>query len=133
MEVDPIVLAVFGPPPEGMDLTEDQSVANTVASVVCLFLAIVAMGLRLWARSIQNFGIKADDWLIIVALVGLVVAPSQNFSLQKDRFSCVPPLDSLSRAVMPAAHGICGQTASLKSVTRSRYAFGWVGCHVFLD
>lgn len=87
MEIDPIVLAAFGPPPEGMDLTEDQAVANTVASVVCLFLAIVSMILRLWARSIQGFGIKADDWLIIVALVGFVIVLSYILAYRKTGIS----------------------------------------------
>ncbi|RYP70557.1 hypothetical protein DL771_005376 [Monosporascus sp. 5C6A] len=69
MEIDPIILAAFGPPPEGMDLTEDQSQANNIAVVVCLALAAVALVLRIWARNLQNFGVKADDYLIMVALV----------------------------------------------------------------
>lgn len=68
-EINPIILAAFGPPPPGLDLAESQEMAITVVAIVCTIVATIALGLRIWARSLQSFGMKADDWLMVVALV----------------------------------------------------------------
>lgn len=66
---DPMAVAVFGPPPEGLDLTENQQVADNVAAILCAAIATVALALRLYSRTFQRFDMLADDWLMIIALV----------------------------------------------------------------
>lgn len=67
-ETNPIFL-VFGPPPEGLDLTESTANADTAAVIVLLVLAAIAVVLRFVARVIQRNSLKMDDWTIILALV----------------------------------------------------------------
>ncbi|KAI1773262.1 hypothetical protein F4818DRAFT_122196 [Hypoxylon cercidicola] len=69
MEPDPTVVAVLGPPPEGMDLTENQQNADNVAAILCAAIATIALGLRLYSRTFQRFDMLADDWLMIIALI----------------------------------------------------------------
>lgn len=70
MEIDPAILAVFGPPPAGINLAATQETAIIVVALVSTGFATVALGLRIWARNFQRFGMMADDWLMVVALVG---------------------------------------------------------------
>ncbi|KAI0430708.1 hypothetical protein F5Y09DRAFT_307043 [Xylaria sp. FL1042] len=69
MEVDPIILKTFGPPPAGLDLTESRQTAVIAVALVSAAFAAVALSLRIWARNFQRFGMMADDWLMIVALI----------------------------------------------------------------
>ncbi|GAP83085.1 putative integral membrane protein [Rosellinia necatrix] len=69
MEIDPTVLAVFGPPPPGIDLLAKQETAIIVVALVSTAFATVALGLRIWARNFQRFGMMADDYLMIIALI----------------------------------------------------------------
>ncbi|KAF2965681.1 hypothetical protein GQX73_g7894 [Xylaria multiplex] len=69
MEVDPIIVAAFGPPPEGINLLAKQETAIIVVALVSTAFATVALGLRIWARNFQRFGMMADDYLMIVALI----------------------------------------------------------------
>lgn len=69
MEVDPAISAKFGPPPAGLDLGANQQTAIIAVALVSTAFATVALGLRIWARNFQRFGMMADDWLMIVALV----------------------------------------------------------------
>ncbi|KAI1080804.1 hypothetical protein F5B20DRAFT_95011 [Whalleya microplaca] len=66
---DPMVVAVFGPPPDGMNLADDQSTANAVVAVVCAVIATVSLVLRLWAKMSQRASVTADDALIFIALI----------------------------------------------------------------
>ncbi|KAI0152900.1 hypothetical protein GGR57DRAFT_469421 [Xylariaceae sp. FL1272] len=68
-EIDPIILAAFGPPPAGLDLKENQATAIIAVALVSAGFATLALGLRIWARNFQRFGMMADDWLMIVALI----------------------------------------------------------------
>lgn len=45
--------------------------AAAVCSVIFPFLAIVAVGLRLRARTLKSLALGLDDYLVIVALVCL--------------------------------------------------------------
>lgn len=59
------------PPPPGLDIYEDRS-GKVIASVLApAILAIIAVGLRVWARYISKAEFRWDDYLIILALVGL--------------------------------------------------------------
>ncbi|KAH8204966.1 hypothetical protein TruAng_000849 [Truncatella angustata] len=69
MDVDPLILAVFGPPPDGINLNENQRFGHDVSVVVLLVIATVGVALRLAARIVQKSGLKADDYAIIVALM----------------------------------------------------------------
>lgn len=69
MAINPAILKAFGPPPPGIDLAESQQTAISVVAIVCTAIAAIALGLRLWARNLQSFGMMADDWLMVVALV----------------------------------------------------------------
>ncbi|KAI1270612.1 hypothetical protein F5Y18DRAFT_422112 [Xylariaceae sp. FL1019] len=69
VEIDPIILQAFGPPPDGIDLEANQSTAIISVALVSASFATVALGLRIWARNFQRFGMMADDWLMVVALI----------------------------------------------------------------
>ncbi|RWA05462.1 hypothetical protein EKO27_g9637 [Xylaria grammica] len=69
MEVDPLIEAAFGPPPEGLNLQAKQETAIIVVALVSTAFATVALSLRIWARNFQRFGMMADDYLMIVALI----------------------------------------------------------------
>lgn len=69
--VNPEMVALFGPAPEGMDLTRSTAMADTAAVIVLLVLAAVAVVLRFVARTVQRSGLRMDDWTIILALVCL--------------------------------------------------------------
>jgi hypothetical protein len=59
------------PPPPGIDIYEDRS-NHVIASVLApAILAVIAVGLRMWARYVSQAGFKWDDYLIVVALVRL--------------------------------------------------------------
>ncbi|GAW21536.1 hypothetical protein ANO14919_110590 [Xylariales sp. No.14919] len=69
MEVDPLIEAAFGPPPEGLNLQAKQETAIIVVALVSTAFATIALSLRIWARNFQRFGMMADDYLMIVALI----------------------------------------------------------------
>ncbi|PKY04108.1 hypothetical protein P168DRAFT_297039 [Aspergillus campestris IBT 28561] len=57
------------PPPPGLDIYEDRS-GKVIASVLApAILAVIAVGLRVWARYISKAEFRWDDYLIILALV----------------------------------------------------------------
>ncbi|CAJ2503150.1 Uu.00g105440.m01.CDS01 [Anthostomella pinea] len=56
-------------PPAGIDLEASQQTAISVVAIVCTCVATAAYGVRLWARNFQGFGMMADDWLMLVALI----------------------------------------------------------------
>ncbi|KAF9894160.1 hypothetical protein FE257_009133 [Aspergillus nanangensis] len=60
---------VIGPPPTGIDLSENRIAQNdgTVAAVMAI--ATVFVGLRFWARtSKRGASLSYDDWFLLVAL-----------------------------------------------------------------
>lgn len=69
MATDPIVLAIFGPPPDGIDLSETYTpIANgLVITLTCI--AGLSVLLRFSARYLQEAGVEADDYLILFSLV----------------------------------------------------------------
>ncbi|KAI8625679.1 hypothetical protein F5Y19DRAFT_240979 [Xylariaceae sp. FL1651] len=69
MEIDPVILAAFGPPPPGIDLEAKQETAIIVVALVSTAFATLALILRIWARNFQRFGMMADDYVMIVALI----------------------------------------------------------------
>ncbi|KAM0192285.1 hypothetical protein ACHAPI_008460 [Fusarium lateritium] len=69
MEIDPMVLAAFGPPPDGIDLANDSKVKNTVIVLSLLFLSALFLGGRIAIRTKQVYGLSLDDYAIIVSWV----------------------------------------------------------------
>ncbi|RAL00830.1 uncharacterized protein BO80DRAFT_407194 [Aspergillus ibericus CBS 121593] len=69
MAVDPAIVAIFGSPSAGLNLADTRvSVDNAVAGVL-LCLAFISVGLRFVARRILRNPLRADDWIIILALL----------------------------------------------------------------
>ncbi|KAL3436150.1 hypothetical protein BDV09DRAFT_184527 [Aspergillus tetrazonus] len=69
MTVDPAIEAIFGPPPDNVDLIESNVAVNNGAVIAMLSLAAVAVLLRFVARVTLRNPLLADDWAIIVALL----------------------------------------------------------------
>ncbi|KAK7458278.1 hypothetical protein CaCOL14_006716 [Colletotrichum acutatum] len=80
MEPDPNIIAIFGPPSDGLDISESSVARNNAAVIILAVLASVAVVLRLMARFLQGHSLKADDWTILLSLllvgatVGLSIA-----------------------------------------------------------
>ncbi|RYC58308.1 hypothetical protein CHU98_g7902 [Xylaria longipes] len=83
MEVDPGILAVFGPPPAGIDLLAKQETAIIVVALISTAFATIALVLRVWARNFQRFGMMADDYLMVVALPKLVLVGMSGLYIRK--------------------------------------------------
>lgn len=69
MEIDPMVLAAFGPPPDGINLEDDAKVKNTVIVLILLFLSALFLSVRIAVRTKQVYGLSLDDYAIIVSWV----------------------------------------------------------------
>lgn len=67
-QVDPIIIAVYGPVPADVDLAEDHRAANDAVVGILLLVATVALMLRLVCRRMNNTGFKADDYSMAAAL-----------------------------------------------------------------
>lgn len=66
----PAIVAIFGPVPAGVDLgNRIPHSVEKIGVLVPLGFAAIALMLRITARSLSKAGIKADDWLMVVALV----------------------------------------------------------------
>jgi hypothetical protein len=49
---------------------EDRSGPLKIVSILCLSVAVISVGLRLVSSRILRAPLKADDWVLIAALVG---------------------------------------------------------------
>lgn len=69
MAVDPKIVAIFGPPPKGLDL--EKNVITTYNVVVCVVLgiAVTVVALRFYVRNMKSANIEMDDWAVLVSLV----------------------------------------------------------------
>lgn len=68
---DADIVALFGEPSEGLDLDEDNVWRSELGLTILICLAILSVVLRHAARFLQKAGLKADDYLMIVAVVRL--------------------------------------------------------------
>ncbi|CCT75883.1 related to integral membrane protein [Fusarium fujikuroi] len=68
MAVDPNIVAIFGPPPQGLDL--ERNVITTYNVVVCVVLgiAVTVVALRFYVRNMKSANIEMDDWAVLVSL-----------------------------------------------------------------
>lgn len=68
MVKDPAVWAMYGPPPAGINLSDDiRHDERAVQGVICV--AVVTVVLRVATRVATKHRLGADDWTIIAALV----------------------------------------------------------------
>ncbi|KAF2087454.1 hypothetical protein K490DRAFT_73821 [Saccharata proteae CBS 121410] len=80
MTIDPVILANFGEPPDGVDLSESKVHCDNIVVVVILILAVLSVVLRMIARGVQKSGLEFDDYLIlggtafVIPTVGLCIA-----------------------------------------------------------
>lgn len=70
MALDPVVLNIFGPPPEGMDLSETYSPAANAIAVISACIAGLSVLSRFTSRYLQNASYEADDYLMVFSFVG---------------------------------------------------------------
>ena len=71
-EIDPIVEAVFGPAPDGIDLKDSVTVRYNIVSCVVLGLSTVSVALRFYIRTMHNTqmnNLGIDDHTILLGLV----------------------------------------------------------------
>lgn len=69
MTIDAAVIEQFGQPPPGIDLSEVQMPGTDIGVIALVAVATLSVLLRLGSRLVQDAGLRADDYLIIVALV----------------------------------------------------------------
>ncbi|KAG6362551.1 hypothetical protein INS49_007643 [Diaporthe citri] len=69
MAVDAAVIEQFGQPPPGVDLAEVQMPGTEIGVIALVAVATLSVLLRLGSRLVQDAGLRADDYLIIVALI----------------------------------------------------------------
>lgn len=69
MTVDANIIDLFGPVPDGLDLSESNATHMDVGIITLIVVALVSVVLRFGARFVQKAERKSDDYLMIVALV----------------------------------------------------------------
>jgi hypothetical protein len=69
MEIDPFIMAAFGPPPEGIDLSANNEAKNTGVVLMLLIISAVFLAGRIALRTKQTYGLSADDYAMIVSFL----------------------------------------------------------------
>lgn len=70
MALDPVVFDIFGPPPEGIDLSETYSPAANAIAIISACIAGLSVLSRFTSRYLQNASYEADDYVMVFSLVG---------------------------------------------------------------
>lgn len=68
-EIDPGIVAIFGPPPPGLDVFETSITEHLNVLWFCVAVAILFVVLRFASRWVSGAALKADDYSIGGALV----------------------------------------------------------------
>ncbi|KAI6765462.1 hypothetical protein HG530_006532 [Fusarium avenaceum] len=68
MAVDPNIVAIFGPPPTGLDLGHNVILLYNVVTCVILGVAVAVVGLRFYVRNMKSANIEMDDWAVLLSL-----------------------------------------------------------------
>lgn len=64
---------VFGPPPPGIDLSENKTPQNNAVMIAMYVIAVVAVVLRFISRTkVQKTFLGMDDWVTAACLVSIV-------------------------------------------------------------
>lgn len=80
-EIDPVIEAVFGPAPDGVDLKASVTVEWNTISCVVLGLSTISVALRFYIRTMHNTQMKnlgIDDHTILLGLVSPISFFLQN-------------------------------------------------------
>ena len=59
------------PAPQGLDIHATRQPELYAAQLTTYILAVIAVGLRFWARKLLKAGYWLDDWIAVAALVRL--------------------------------------------------------------
>ena len=59
------------PPPPDLDIHATRQPELYAAQLATYILAVIAVGLRFWARKLLKAGYWLDDWIAVAALVRL--------------------------------------------------------------
>ncbi|UQC78764.1 uncharacterized protein CLUP02_04241 [Colletotrichum lupini] len=130
MELEPNIIAIFGPPPDDLDISESSVARNNAAVIILAVLASAAVVLRLMARFLQGHSLKADDWTILLSLllvgatVGLSIAGGA-YGAGNHVWSFTPQdLTQVFKKCKPSAHSeLHVQTNSPKPQILYAYTF----------
>ncbi|RBQ74807.1 hypothetical protein FVER14953_20290 [Fusarium verticillioides] len=82
MEIDPMVIAIFGRPPEGIDLSANQEIKNTTIVLSMLCISALFLAGRIAIRT-QQSDLSLDDytisvsWLFVATTAAVVVVTGQ--------------------------------------------------------
>ncbi|KAK7936586.1 uncharacterized protein PG986_015024 [Apiospora aurea] len=68
IQVDPIIEAIYGPPPPGLDLNDDNYFIYNVVAIVFFILAVLSVILRAYVRMTRGAGLAMDDYTIVGAI-----------------------------------------------------------------
>ncbi|KAI2968257.1 hypothetical protein CBS147323_4449 [Aspergillus niger] len=80
MAVDPAIVAIFGEPPDDIDLTDSRVQQDNAVVIFILCLAVISVVLRFVARRVLRNSLMADDWVIILALVFICTTSGLSIS-----------------------------------------------------
>ncbi|BCR98090.1 uncharacterized protein AKAW2_31409S [Aspergillus luchuensis] len=80
MAVDPAIVAIFGEPPDNIDLTDSRVQQDNAVVIFILCLAVISVVLRFVARRVLHNSLMMDDWVIILALVFICTTSGLSIS-----------------------------------------------------
>ncbi|KAK6714732.1 hypothetical protein SNK03_005576 [Fusarium graminearum] len=69
MELDPNIVAIFGPPPKDLDLGRHQITTYNIVTCIILGIAFLVVALRFYVRNMKSAQLEMDDWAVLVSLV----------------------------------------------------------------
>lgn len=68
-QMDPTIEAVFGPPPPGINLQDDNCMVYNIVACVFFVLAVISVMLRVYVRMTRGAKLALDDHTIVGAIV----------------------------------------------------------------
>lgn len=68
MALDATILAIFGEPPAGTDLSDEVTTPYNIVSIVFFTLASLSVALRFYVR-MNNNTVDKDDYMVVAGLV----------------------------------------------------------------
>ncbi|KAK8061226.1 hypothetical protein PG997_015447 [Apiospora hydei] len=75
IQVDPIIEAVYGPPPPGLDLNDDNYFIYNIVAIVFFIVAVLSVILRAYVRMTRGAGLAMDDYTIVGAIQMVYAEP----------------------------------------------------------
>ncbi|SCV45300.1 uncharacterized protein FFB14_08567 [Fusarium fujikuroi] len=78
MEIDPMVIAIFGHPPEGIDLSANQEIKNTTIVLSMLGISALFLAGRIAIRTQQSH-LSLDDYTISLSWLFVAITAAIVF------------------------------------------------------